>query len=261
MWRKRCVWRCNSTTTVPCATFSYCPLDEAECSTVWKRLDMADIPLCSEPLPVLSLKVDNNPLLLAKPFWFSLFAIAANRMRFGFGSWNISCQIENKLRWESFWPISMDWTCSNHTRPCRLWINCRDEIKSLREFVPLRKVQKLNVQIIWPAHYFGDAITLFTGHSEVAQENGVTFVGSGDTLESFRFQNENDYEYEIFSVVNSARAWASVILAGKRGSRRHFTTSFSENVLVSEVLSFYDLERVYSSFTKGSSANFSSEKW
>ena len=70
----------------------------------------------------------------------------------------------------------------------------------------MRKVQKLNVQIIGPAHYFGDAITLFTGHSEVAQENGVTFVGSGDTLESFRFQNENDYEYEIFSVVNSARA-------------------------------------------------------
>ena len=59
--------------------------------------------------------------------------------------------------------------------------------KSLWEFVHLRKVQKLNVQIIWPAHYFGDAITLFTGHSEAAQETGVTFVGSGDTLETFTF--------------------------------------------------------------------------
>ena len=139
MWRKLCVWQCNSAITVPCATFSYCPLDEAEWSTVWKRLDMADIALCSEPPPALSLKVDKNPLLLAKPFWFSLFAMAANRMRFGFGSWNISCQIENKLRWESFWPISMDWTCSNHTRPCRLWINCRDEIK---KFVRVRTLEK-----------------------------------------------------------------------------------------------------------------------
>ena len=207
MWRKLCVWQCNSAISVPCATFSYCPLDEAEWSTVWKRLDMADIALCSVPLPVCSLKVDNNPLLLAKPFWFSLFAMAANRMRFGFGSWNISCQIENKLRWESFWPISMDWTCSNHTRPCRLWINCRDEIKKfVRVIVHLRKVKKLNLQITWLARYFWDANTLFTGHSEAAQETGVTFVGSGDTLESFRFQNESDYEYEIFSVVSSARA-------------------------------------------------------
>ena len=34
---------------------------------------------------------------------------------------------------------------------------------------------------------FGDAITLFTGNSEAAQETGVTFVGSGDTLETFTF--------------------------------------------------------------------------
>ena len=43
------------------------------------------------------------------------------------------------------------------------------------------------------------------------------------TTESFRFQDEKDYEYEIFSIVGSARAWRSVILAGKRGSRRHST--------------------------------------
>ena len=36
----------------------------------------------------------------------------------------------------------------------------------------------------------------------------------------------------IFSIVSSARAWGSVILAGKRGSRRHSTRSFSESVLV-----------------------------
>ena len=53
-------------------------------------------------------------------------------------------------------------------------------------------------------------------------------------LESFRFWNEDGYEYEIFSIPSSARAWTSVILAGKRGSRRHSTTSFSENVVVAE---------------------------
>ena len=48
--------------------------------------------------------------------------------------------------------------------------------------------------------------------------------------ESFRFWD--DYEYKIFSVLSSALAWTSVILAGKRDSRRHSTTSFSENVIV-----------------------------
>ena len=51
-------------------------------------------------------------------------------------------------------------------------------------------------------------------------------------LETFRFWEEYDYEYEIFSMVSSARAWAGVIWAGKRGSRRHSTTSFSESVIV-----------------------------
>ena len=40
------------------------------------------------------------------------------------------------------------------------------------------------------------------------------------------------HECEIFSVLTSARLWTSVILAGKNASRRHFTTSFSENVVV-----------------------------
>ena len=41
--------------------------------------------------------------------------------------------------------------------------------------------------------------------------------------ESFRFWDEDDYEYEIFSILSSARAWASVILAGKRDSSRYST--------------------------------------
>ena len=56
--------------------------------------------------------------------------------------------------------------------------------------------------------------------------------------------------YEIFSIVSIARAWGNVILAGKRGSGRHSTTSFSESVVVAgtsyqmlEVLPFCNLER------------------
>ena len=56
--------------------------------------------------------------------------------------------------------------------------------------------------------------------------------GHSFSLESFRFWDEDDYEYEIFSVPSSAHAWISVILAGKRGSCRHSTTSLSENVVV-----------------------------
>ena len=46
----------------------------------------------------------------------------------------------------------------------------------------------------------------------------------------FRFWAEDNYEYEIFSVLSITHAWTSVILSGKGDSRRHFTTSFSENV-------------------------------
>ena len=69
-------------------------------------------------------------------------------------------------------------------------------------------------------------------------------------MESFRFYDENDYEYEIFSIVISAHAYRSVTLAGKRGSRRHSTTSFSEGVVAAgtsyqmlEVLAFCNRER------------------
>lgn len=89
---------------LPCATFSYCPLDLAECKTVWKRFDKDVIPFCSLVLLIFpsSAPIDSSPMLLARLFWFSLFAIAAKRRRFGLGSWKISCQMENKLRCESF---------------------------------------------------------------------------------------------------------------------------------------------------------------
>ena len=51
-----------------------------------------------------------------------------------------------------------------------------------------------------------------------------------NTLESFRFWDDDDYEYEIFSRLSIAHAWTSVILAGKRDSGRHSTMSFIENV-------------------------------
>ena len=53
-------------------------------------------------------------------------------------------------------------------------------------------------------------------------------------------------------LLSSAHPWTSVILAGKRGSRRHSTTSFTKNVQVAEtsyqmlvVLSFCDRKRVW----------------
>ena len=50
-------------------------------------------------------------------------------------------------------------------------------------------------------------------------------------LESFRFWDEDDYVNEIFPILSSVRARTNVILAGKCGSGRRSTTSFSENVV------------------------------
>ena len=52
------------------------------------------------------------------------------------------------------------------------------------------------------------------------------------TVQVYWFCDKDDYEDEIFSILSSAQAWTSVILAGKRDSRRHSTTGFSENVVV-----------------------------
>ena len=65
-----------------------------------------------------------------------------------------------------------------------------------------------------------------------------------------RFEDEDDYENEIFPILSSAHARTNVILAGKFGSRRQSTTSFSEKVVVAktsyqmlEILSFSGRER------------------
>ena len=141
---------------LPCATFSYCPLDMAECRTVWKRLDSDVIPLCSLALLTFpsNAPMESSPLLLARLFWFSLFTMAAKRRRFGLGSWKISCQIENKLRWESFWPMSIDCTCSSHTRPCLLCINWKDEncIKFNDPVLKLWKPLALCFTTFWLGH-------------------------------------------------------------------------------------------------------------
>ena len=78
---------------------------------------------------------------------------------------------------------------------------------------------------------------------------GYLFAGYTHLNKYWPF-DQSDYEYEILSIL-SARTRTSVILAGKRGSRRHSTTSFSENVEVAEtsyqmlqVFSFFDQERV-----------------
>ena len=70
------------------------------------------------------------------------------------------------------------------------------------------------------------------------------------SVESFRFYDEDDHENEVFSMLSSARARTNVILAGRCGSRRQSTTSFSENVVVAgtsypmlEILSVSDQKR------------------
>ena len=50
--------------------------------------------------------------------------------------------------------------------------------------------------------------------------------------ENFRFRDEDDYKYEIFSILSIAHAWICVILAGKRDIRRHSAKSFSDNVVM-----------------------------
>ena len=47
-------------------------------------------------------------------------------------------------------------------------------------------------------------------------------------------ETRKDYEYKIFSIPSSALARTNVILAGKRGSRRHSATSCSTSIVVGE---------------------------
>ena len=68
-------------------------------------------------------------------------------------------------------------------------------------------------------------------------------------LESFRFEEDNNYEYKIFSILSIAGTWTSVILAGKHDGHDHSVKKFSMYVIVMEtsyqileVLSFCDWE-------------------
>ena len=86
------------------------------------------------------------------------------------------------------------------------------------------------------------------------------------TVETLRFQDEDDYEDEIFQYQSSARASTTVISAGKRDGRRHSTTSFSENVVVAKT-SYRNVRSYHlrsgeglTSFNKNNRANFSGEK-
>ena len=82
-------------------------------------------------------------------------------------------------------------------------------------------------------------------------------------IESLDSKTSTTTSTKIFSILSSARARTSVILAGKRGSRRHSTTSFRENVVAAEtsyqmleVLPFCDRERVYPPSLKVTVLNF-----
>ena len=79
-----------------------------------------------------------------------------------------------------------------------------------------------------------------------------------------RFSDGDDYDIEIFSVRSIACTWTSVILAGKPVSRRHSTTGFSENFVVTETsFQFAIILRPgqgLTSFNRNNRVNYSSEK-
>ena len=51
---------------------------------------------------------------------------------------------------------------------------------------------------------------------------------------TFRFLDENDYEYKIFSWSHIEHAQTNVILAGKTSHCHHFITRFCKNVVLSK---------------------------
>ena len=51
-------------------------------------------------------------------------------------------------------------------------------------------------------------------------------------IESFTFSDEDDYEYEIFSILSIERLRTNIILVGKCDSHRHSTMGFSKKVVV-----------------------------
>ena len=72
-------------------------------------------------------------------------------------------------------------------------------------------------------------------------------------IESFTFWDEDDYEYEIFSILSIEHMRTNIILVGKCDSHRHSTMGFSKNVVVAgtshQVLSFYHFNKYNSAKT------------
>ena len=78
--------------------------------------------------------------------------------------------------------------------------------------------------------------------------------------ETFRFPDEYDKEIEIFTKLSGASTWwAGFILVGKRKSRRHSTTGFSENGVVAGTRHqlLEGSEEGLTSLTKSNNVNFS----
>ena len=70
-----------------------------------------------------------------------------------------------------------------------------------------------------------------------ARPVSLDLVYATSLIESLRFQDEDDHEYEIFSILSNVRARTNVILARKCDSYRystHSATSFSKNVVVAK---------------------------
>ena len=65
-------------------------------------------------------------------------------------------------------------------------------------------------------------------------DDGKVVWMTSTNKETFRFSDETTTSTRLNTRLSSARRWTSVILAGKRDSRRHSTTSFSENVVMAE---------------------------
>ena len=96
-----------------------------------------------------------------------------------------------------------------------------------RKFVPLDKVSPLLVVYCYLYLLKCRALGCISSlKSEIGLKIPIWILVKKRTL---RFFDEDDYEYKIFSILSIAQAWTSVILAGKRDSRRHSTRSFSEN--------------------------------